>query len=361
MVRRVRFTAPGHESQFTFKALNRGLYIYHCATAPVGMHVANGMYGLILVEPPEGMMPVDREFYVVQGDFYTVGKYREKGTQPFDMQKAIEENATYVLFNGSEGALLGDKALQAKTGEHVRVYVGNGGPNLISSFHLIGEIFDRVWTEGGSRYQENVQTTLVPAGGSAIVEFKLEVPGTYVLVDHSIFRAFNKGALGMLKVDGKERTDIYTGKEVDSVYLEGKAQVRGAVAAATTSAAHGALSIAEQIKAGEVLYAGTCSVCHQTSGAGLPGVFPPLAKSDYLLANKRRAAEIVLNGLSGPVTVNGAAFNSVMPPMSQLNDDEVANILTYVLNTWGNKAGQVSAAEVAEIRRTSKRPKGAAE
>jgi len=105
------FTAPGHSSQFTFKALNHGLYIYHCATAPVGMHIANGMYGLIFVEPPEGLPPVDREFYVVQGDFYTVGKYREKGLQPFDMQKAIEENATYVLLNGSEGAMLGEKAL----------------------------------------------------------------------------------------------------------------------------------------------------------------------------------------------------------------------------------------------------------
>ena len=109
-------TAPGHSSQFTFAALNPGLYVYHCATAPVGMHVANGMYGLILVEPPEGLPKVDREYYVMQGDFYTVGKYREKGAQPFDMQKAIEENATYVLFNGSEGSLLGDNALKAKGG-----------------------------------------------------------------------------------------------------------------------------------------------------------------------------------------------------------------------------------------------------
>ena len=100
------FTAPGHESVFSFKALNQGLFVYHCATAPVGMHIANGMYGLILVEPPEGLPPVDKEFYVMQGEFYTVGKYREKGHQPFDMQKAIEENATYVLFNGSEGALV---------------------------------------------------------------------------------------------------------------------------------------------------------------------------------------------------------------------------------------------------------------
>src|SRR5918994_5917309 len=113
------FTAPGHSSRFTFKALNAGLYVYHCATAPVGMHVANGMYGLILVEPPEGLAPVDREYYVMQGDFYTVGKYREKGYQPFDMQKAIEENATYVLFNGSEGAMTGDKALKVNVGETV--------------------------------------------------------------------------------------------------------------------------------------------------------------------------------------------------------------------------------------------------
>ena len=160
------FTAPGHESQFTFKALNQGLYIYHCATAPVGMHVANGMYGLILVEPPAGLPKVDKEFYVVQGDFYTVGKYREKGVQPFDMQKAIDENPTYVLFNGAEGALVGEKALKASVGQTVRLYVGNGGPNLVSSFHVIGEIFDHVQFEGGTHFQENVQTTLIPAGGA---------------------------------------------------------------------------------------------------------------------------------------------------------------------------------------------------
>src|SRR5690606_21493537 len=136
------FTAPGHASQFTFTALNPGLYVYHCATAPVGMHVTNGMYGLILVEPKEGLPRVDREYYVMQGDYYTVGKYREKGLQNFDMEKAIDENATYVLFNGREGSLTGENALQANVGEKVRLYVGNGGPNLVSSFHVIGEIFD---------------------------------------------------------------------------------------------------------------------------------------------------------------------------------------------------------------------------
>jgi nitrite reductase (NO-forming) len=346
------FTAPGHQSQFTFKALNAGLYVYHCATAPVGMHVANGMYGLILVEPPQGLPKVDREYYVMQGDFYTVGKYREKGPQPFDMQKAIDERATYVLFNGSEGSMTGDKALTAKTGETVRLYVGNGGPNLVSSFHVIGEIFDKVWFEGGNKFQENVQTTLIPAGGAAMMEFHLEVPGSYVLVDHSILRAFNKGALAILKVEGPENKAIYSGKEVDEVYLGDRAQPNlAAVTAAAQAATTGALTVEEQIKAGQALFAGTCSTCHQPNGAGLPGVFPPLAKSDWLAANPKRAIDAVLGGLTGPVKVNGGDYNSVMPPMAQLTDDEVANILTYVMGSWGNGGGKITKAEVAERRK----------
>ena len=354
------FTAPGHESQFTFKALNQGLYVYHCATAPVGMHVANGMYGLILVEPPEGLPKVDHEYYVMQGDFYTVGKYREKGVQPFDMQRAIDERPTYVLFNGAEGSLTGDNALKAKTGETVRLYVGNGGPNLVSSFHVIGEIFDKVWFEGGTRFQENVQTTLIPAGGAAIADFRTEVPGSLVLVDHSLFRAFNKGALGILKVDGPENKAIYSGKEVDSVYLGDKVGDLKVVQQATAAAQSGTLTLADQVKAGKALFAGACSVCHQANGQGLDGVFPPLARSDFLLADAKRAIGVVLNGLQGKVTVNGKTYNSVMPPMSQLNDDEVANILAYVRNSWGNQGGAISAAEVAAIRKATKRPAGAA-
>ena len=356
------FTAPGHESVFSFKALNQGLFVYHCATAPVGMHVANGMYGLILVEPPEGLPPVDKEYYVMQGEFYTVGKYREKGHQPFDMQKAIEENATYVLFNGSEGALVGDKAIKADVGDTVRLYVGNGGPNLVSSFNVIGEIFDKVFYEGGTRYQENVQTTLVPAGGSAMTEFKVEVPGTLIIVDHSIFRAFNKGALGMIKVDGDDNLMVYSGKEVDNVYLGDKAiaEELSLVRDVTQAEITGTATKGQRVKAGGVLYNGTCSVCHQQNGEGLAGVFPPLAKSDYLMADPRRAIEVVLNGMTGPVTVNGSDFNSVMPPMSQLNDDEIANILTFVLNSWGNEDGEISSDDVAAVRASTERPKGAA-
>ena len=346
------FTAPGHVSRFTFKALNAGLYVYHCATAPVGMHIANGMYGLILVEPPEGLPKVDKEFYVMQGDFYTTTKYREKGHAPFDMERAIDENPTYVLFNGMEGSMTGDKALKAKTGENVRLYVGNGGPNLVSSFHVIGEIFDKVWYEGGTRYQENVQTTLIPAGGAAMMDFHLEVPGSYVLVDHSIFRAFNKGALAILQAEGPERKDIYSGKEVDAVYLGDQAAGtnRAPVAAAAASAKAGNLTKEEQIAAGQVLFAGTCSTCHGADGKGMEGVFPPLANSDYIKANPKRVPEIILHGMVGPVTVNGKEYNSNMPPMAQLTDDEVANISTYVLNSWGNPGGQVSKADAAAAR-----------
>lgn len=196
------WTAPGGESVFTFRPLNPGLYVYHCAVPAVGQHIANGMYGLILVEPKEGLPPVDREYYVMQGEFYTVGDHGETGHQDFSYEKAVDEDPEYIVFNGSVGALTGDRALEAKVGETVRLFVGNGGPNLTSSFHVIGEIFDNVYAEGGTAVTHNVQTTLVPAGGSAMVEFRVDVPGEYILVDHAIFRATDRGAMGVLKVEG---------------------------------------------------------------------------------------------------------------------------------------------------------------
>lgn len=342
-------TPPGRRTQFTFMALKPGLYVYHCATAPVGEHVANGMYGLILVEPTGGLSPVDKEYYVVQSDFYTAGKYREQGHQAFDLIKAIEEQPTYVVFNGAEGALLGDHALTAKVGERIRLFVGNGGPNLVSSFHVIGEIFDRVYTEGGSHYQENVQTTLVPAGGAAIVEFKVDVPGSYKLVDHSILRAFNKGALGELKVDGPENKAIYSGKQAESEYHAAKASATASTTPMSTKAPSSD-DLSARIAAGGRLYKTYCVGCHQAEGQGIQGTFPPLAKSDYLMTDKSRAIAAVLNGLTGPVEVNGQRYNGVMPPMGHLKDDEIADILSYVRQSWGNEGEAVSAADVAAQR-----------
>lgn len=203
--------APGQTGGFTWKALNPGLYVYHCATPHVGTHVANGMYGLILVEPEGGLPAVDREYYVMQGEFYTAAKPKAGTLRLFAHDKALSEQPDYVVFNGQVGALEGERALRAQVGETVRLYVGNGGPNLISSFHVIGEIFDTVYAEGamGSPPKRNIQTTLIPAGGAAIVEFRVEVPGTYRLVDHSLFRAMDKGATAELIVTGAEAPGIF--------------------------------------------------------------------------------------------------------------------------------------------------------
>jgi nitrite reductase (NO-forming) len=172
-----------------------------------------------------------------------------------------------------------------------------------------------------------------------------------VLVDHSIFRAFNKGALAIMKVSGAEEKAIYSGKELDAVYLGDRSQPNmNAVTAATQAAQKGTLTREDQVQAGKALFAGTCSVCHQANGAGLPGVFPPLAKSDYLAADPQRAIGVLLNGMTGKVTVNGQEYNSVMPPMNQLNDDEIANLLTYVLNSWDNPGGRILTEDVRKTR-----------
>lgn len=202
-------SAPGQETVLNFKCLNPGLYVYHCAAPPVPMHIGNGMYGLILVEPEGGLPKVDREYYIMQGDFYTKASQAKAGLLEFDNDKAVNEEPDFVLFNGKKGSLLGKNVIEAKVGETVRMFVGNGGPNLTSSFHVIGEIFDNVYLEGGSTISHNIQTTMIPAGGAAIVEFKVDYPGDYVLVDHSLSRAFNKGAIGILKVTGDADSKIY--------------------------------------------------------------------------------------------------------------------------------------------------------
>jgi nitrite reductase (NO-forming) len=341
-------TAPGHSSVFSFKALNPGLYVYHCATAPVAMHIGNGMYGMILVEPKEGLPKVDHEYYVMQGEFYTKGPNGEKGLQPFSMTKAIDEKPDYVVFNGSVGALLEKGALQAKSGEKVRLFVGNGGPNLTSSFHVIGEIFDRLYAEGNTKnISENVQTTMIPAGGSAIAEFRVNVPGTFILVDHSLTRAFNKGALGQLKVSGDENKLVYSGKISDQVYMPEGTGIR--VAEQTQRLAPPARSKAERIAAGQTVFTTNCAACHQPNGEGIAHAFPPLAKSDFLNADKVRAIKTVTGGLQGKAIVNGQEYNGVMPAWS-LSDEDISNVLTFIYNSWGNSGKDVTADEVKNHR-----------
>ena len=205
-------TEPGKETTFTAKAINPGLYVYHCATPMVANHIANGMYGLILVEPEEGLPPVDREFYVMQGDIYTTGAYGDHGMQTTDVTKLLNEDPEYVVFNGAVGALTDQKPLKANVGETIRIFFGVGGPNLTSSFHVIGEIFDRVFDQASitSAPLTDVQTTLVPPGGATMVEFKLEVPGRFILVDHALSR-LQRGLAGFLIVEGDPNPEIFDG------------------------------------------------------------------------------------------------------------------------------------------------------
>lgn len=206
--------APGQTKSFTFKALQPGLYVYHCATPMVAQHITNGMYGMILVEPEGGLPEVDREFYVMQGELYTAQKHGTVGHQEFSLEKLLDERPEHMMFNGAMGALTDRYKLEAKVGETVRIFFGVGGPNLVSSFHVIGEIFDRVYDQASltSPPLTDVQTTLVPPGGATIVEFKLDVPGNYTLVDHALSRA-EKGLAGILTVTGDEDPSIFQSDE----------------------------------------------------------------------------------------------------------------------------------------------------
>jgi nitrite reductase (NO-forming) len=201
---------PDAAGVFTFQALNPGLYVYHCATPMVAHHISNGMYGLILVEPEGGLPPVDREFYVMQGELYTQAPFGQQGSQSFSVEKLLAEAPEYFVFNGAAGGLATMHPLQANVGETVRIFFGVGGPNFTSSFHVIGEIFDRVYDQASLTAPPltDVQTTLVPPGGATMVEFTLEVPGRYILVDHALSR-LERGLVGFLFAEGDENPEVF--------------------------------------------------------------------------------------------------------------------------------------------------------
>jgi nitrite reductase (NO-forming) len=200
--------APGERSTFRFQALHPGVYVYHCMTPLIGNHVSNGMYGLVVVEPANGFAPVDREYYMMQGDFYLQGERGQQGLRDFSLDKLLDERPDYVVFNGSVGSLADDRSLVARVGDTIRIFFGVGGPNLESAFHVVGESFDKVYPEGASEPLTNIQTTLVPPGGATMVELKLEVPATYMIEDHHITRVA-KGAAAFLRVEGDENPSVF--------------------------------------------------------------------------------------------------------------------------------------------------------
>jgi nitrite reductase (NO-forming) len=206
--------APGETKSFKFKAMYPGLFVYHCATPMVANHISNGMYGMILVEPAGGLPKVDREFYVMQGELYTAEPFGTKGLQEFSVDKLVGEQPEYFVFNGAAGALTDAHPLHAKQGETVRIFFGVGGPNSTSSFHVIGTVFDRVFSGASltSPPLTNVQTITVAPGGATVVDLSLPVPGKFMLVDHALSR-MEHGLIGALVVEGKPAPELFSGLE----------------------------------------------------------------------------------------------------------------------------------------------------
>lgn len=200
---------PGETKIFSFKAMAAGLFVYHCATPLAAQHITNGQYGLILVEPAGGLPKVDREFYVMQGELYTTAPNGTPGRQQLDSQKLLAENPEFFVFNGATNALTEQHPLKAKVGETIRIFFGVGGPNFISTFHVIGEIFDKVYDQASlTNPLTHIQSALTGPGSASIVELKLDYPGRFLLVDHALSRAA-KGLLGHLLVEGKADPTIF--------------------------------------------------------------------------------------------------------------------------------------------------------
>jgi nitrite reductase (NO-forming) len=200
----------GETRTFTFKAVYPGVFVYHCGTDLAAQHIANGMYGLIVVEPPGGLPAADREFYVMQGELYTEDDMGAAGHQKMSLGKLLSEKPDYMVFNGASKALTGEHSMHARVGESVRIFFGVGGPNMISSPHVIGQVLSRVYPEGSftSPPLTAVQTTIVPPGSATVMEFTPRVPGSYTLVDHALVRVV-RGLAGVLEVTGAQNPELF--------------------------------------------------------------------------------------------------------------------------------------------------------
>ena len=211
-------TVPGQSKTFTFQATTPGLFVYHCGTPMIAEHIANGMYGLILVEPEGGLSVVDHEYYVMQGEIYTAAAKGKAGLQQFSDANLIDENPEYFVFNGAVDALTKTHPMQAKVGETVRVFFGDAGPNATSSLHVVGEIFTRDYLLGSltSPPLTSVQTASVPPGAAAILEFKASVPGQFAMMDHAMARMM-KGLMATFEITGAENAALmHAGPTPDS-------------------------------------------------------------------------------------------------------------------------------------------------
>ncbi len=391
-------TPPGFSSTFTFHARTPGLFLYQSPETQVSTHGGAGLFGLILVEPEEGLPPVQNEVYLVRSEFYTQGAFGEPGLQAFSPEKALRGTPEYVVFNGAVGALSGENALTAEVWQSTRFYIGNAGPSHTASFRISGKPFERVYSESQAHPEIARRNLLLPPGDAAIVDVMWEAPGVYPLVDASYSLGKGRGALAEVYVTGPDNPSLFDGPRPLAEYQPGtrlpeipevavapppapapavvapppvapapeapvalpEPPAEPAIAVAPTPAPAPApvvpppsepdYDLAESMARGEQTFQNICMVCHQATGQGLPGIFPPLAGSDYLFDDIDRAIHIVLHGKEGVIVVNGVEYNQVMVAQN-LDDTETADVMNYILNTWGNQHDEViTPTRVARVR-----------
>ena len=336
---------PGESLTYSFVAKVPGAFLYHCGTPPVLLHIGNGMYGAIIVDPATPLPPAAESYVIVQSEWYTQ-QISGKLMGP-DFQKMKDERPDEVVFNGVAFQYK-DHPLTAAPGKLVRIYFVNAGPDLWSSFHVIGGIFDKVYPGGDAADAiSGVSTYSVGPGAGAIFDITLDQPGNYVFVDHDMAHAII-GAQGVLQVGNAA---AISAEKPPIASAPASAPAAPPAAGPPTSAPAAAGPYKFDAAHGASLYASTCSACHQATGTGLPGAFPPL-KGDPVVLNPDPAEQIetVLNGAHGR-TISGTTYPSAMPPFGpSLSDADIADIINHERSSWGNQGKPITADQVQAER-----------
>ncbi|WHZ20789.1 MAG: Multicopper oxidase [Rhodanobacteraceae bacterium] len=337
---------PGESIKYSFVAKVAGAFVYHCGTPPVLLHMGNGMYGAIIVDPATPLPPAAESYVIVQSEWYT--RQVSGNLMGPDFEKMQQERPDEVVFNGAAFQYR-DHPLPVAAGKRVRVYFVNAGPNLWSSFHVIGAIFDEVYPDGNPAHAlTGVSTYTVGPGAGAVFDMVLTEPGKYPFVDHDMAH-MSIGAQGIFAVHAP-------GEAAAPAVVTAPASAPAASAAATPSASASTLAVPAgpyqyDAAKGESLYAANCAACHQATGMGLPGAFPPL-KDDPVVQDPDPKVQIdtILHGAHGR-NIGGTVYPSAMPPFEKvLNDAEIADIINHERSSWGNQGKPVTAKDVAAAR-----------
>ncbi|MGP1629822.1 MAG: multicopper oxidase domain-containing protein [Giesbergeria sp.] len=334
---------PGESISFSFVAKVPGAFLYHCGTPPVLLHIGNGMYGAIIVDPATPLPPAAESYVLVQGEWYTQQVSGNLMAGNYEKMQAMRPDE--VVFNGI-ASQYHHHPLTAKPGDLIRLYVVNAGPSLWSAFHVIGAIFDRVYP-GGDPAQaiSGVSTYTVGPGEGAVFDLTLNEAGKYPFVDHAMAHAV-LGAEGILLVSTP-------GEALAAPPITKTPTDATATPIAPPTAATGPYSF-DAARAAP-LYASKCAACHQATGMGLVGAFPPLKGNPSVLdADPTKQLSVILHGLQGE-PINGVTYASPMPPFADtLNDADIADIANHERTSWGNQAKQVTAEQVKAVRAAGK-------